>query len=75
MDVIIIVIYHDKMVTKPGNDSFNIIFSSMDALKGSQQPIPLSPCVTQPLLRPLHPHTHAQSGGVDGEAEDEVTAG
>ena len=40
-----------------GNDSFHVIFSGLDALKGGQQPVPLGSRIAQPLLRSLHAHT------------------
>ena len=49
---------HEGSAVAPGNDSFHVILSSLDALKGSQQPVPLSPRIAQPLLCSLYTHTH-----------------
>lgn len=49
------------MKNQPCDDSFHVIFSSVDALKGRQQPVPLSTRIAQPLIRHLHIHQNSQS--------------
>lgn len=46
---------------KPGNHSLHVIFSSLDAFKGRQQPIPLSSSITQPLLSSLDARNESES--------------